>query len=73
MPTTAPGSKVGTLVDPDPSLTRPRSPLDTTAQAGPVLPADDSVPVRVGVAIFGTIIVFGLIMGARNLNRRPAR
>jgi len=31
------------------------------------------VPVRVGVAIFGTIVVFGLIMGARAVNRRPGR
>jgi D-alanyl-D-alanine carboxypeptidase (penicillin-binding protein 5/6) len=25
----------------------------------------------VGVGIVGTVIVFGLIMGARSLNRRP--
>ncbi|OYX08054.1 MAG: hypothetical protein B7Z15_15435, partial [Rhizobiales bacterium 32-66-8] len=34
-------------------------------------PADNSVPVRVGVGIIGTIIVFALIMGARVVNRRP--
>jgi D-alanyl-D-alanine carboxypeptidase (penicillin-binding protein 5/6) len=27
--------------------------------------------VRVGVGIVGSIIVFGLIFGARSLNRRP--
>jgi D-alanyl-D-alanine carboxypeptidase (penicillin-binding protein 5/6) len=31
----------------------------------------DALPVRVGVAFVGTIIVFCLIMGARSLNRRP--
>jgi D-alanyl-D-alanine carboxypeptidase (penicillin-binding protein 5/6) len=29
------------------------------------------MPVRVGVAIIGAIIVFALIMVARSLNRRP--
>jgi serine-type D-Ala-D-Ala carboxypeptidase (penicillin-binding protein 5/6) len=29
------------------------------------------MPVRVGVGIVGSIIVFGLILGARSLNRRP--
>jgi serine-type D-Ala-D-Ala carboxypeptidase (penicillin-binding protein 5/6) len=29
------------------------------------------MPVRVGVAIVGSVIVFGLIMAARSLNRRP--
>ena len=37
----------------------------------PVLPDIDATPVRVGVGIVGSIIVFGLIMGARSLNRRP--
>jgi D-alanyl-D-alanine carboxypeptidase (penicillin-binding protein 5/6) len=30
------------------------------------------MPVRVGVAIVGSIIVLGLILGARSLNRRPS-
>jgi D-alanyl-D-alanine carboxypeptidase (penicillin-binding protein 5/6) len=29
------------------------------------------MPVRIGVAVIGTVIVFGLIMAARSLNRRP--
>jgi D-alanyl-D-alanine carboxypeptidase (penicillin-binding protein 5/6) len=29
------------------------------------------MPIRVGVGVIGSIIVFGLIMGARTLNRRP--
>jgi D-alanyl-D-alanine carboxypeptidase (penicillin-binding protein 5/6) len=41
------------------------------AQAAAILPHADALPVRVGVAVIGTIIVFGLIMAARSLNRRP--
>ncbi|WP_166909298.1 D-alanyl-D-alanine carboxypeptidase family protein [Mycobacterium sp. DL440] len=69
---TPPGTKVGTLVDPDPSL-KPKADEPTAAQAASVLPSADSLPVRVGVAIVGAVIVFLLIMGARSLNRRPVR
>ncbi|MBP2453779.1 D-alanyl-D-alanine carboxypeptidase (penicillin-binding protein 5/6) [Mycolicibacterium lutetiense] len=66
---TAPGTKVGTLVDPDPSLkAKPAEP--SAAQAASVLPPADTLPVRVGVAIVGALIVFMLMMGARSLNRR---
>ncbi|WP_333894362.1 D-alanyl-D-alanine carboxypeptidase family protein [Mycolicibacterium gadium] len=71
---TAPGTKVGTLIEPDPSLLAPKPEAAAGAQAlnaAPVLPNMDATPVRVGVAIVGSIIVFGLIMGARSLNRRP--
>ncbi len=70
---TAPGTKVGTLIEPDPSLvTAPQGGTDDTAvRAAPVLPAADALPVRVGVAFVGTVIVFCLILGARSLNRRP--
>jgi D-alanyl-D-alanine carboxypeptidase (penicillin-binding protein 5/6) len=37
--------------------------------AAPVFTAD-ALPVRVGVAVIGTLIVFGLIMAARSLNER---
>ena len=33
------------------------------------LPDVDAMPVRVGVGVVGTVIVFGLIMGARSMNR----
>lgn len=66
---TPPGTKVGTLVDPDPSLkAKPAEP--SAAQAASVLPPADTLPVRVGVAIVGALIVFMLMMGARSLNRR---
>src|SRR3954453_13677081 len=69
---TAPGTKVGTLIEPDPSLpaTTPDPALNpaTTAASTPDI---DAMPVRVGVGIVGSVIVFGLIMGARSLNRRP--
>ena len=71
---TAPGTKVGTLIEPDPSLLapKPEAANNTAASAasGP-LPDIDTMPVRVGVGIVGSIIVFGLILGARSLNRRP--
>ena len=70
---TAPGTKVGSLIEPDPSLVT--TPLEaatgTPLTAAPALPTPDALPVRVGVAFVGTIIVFCLIMGARSLNRRP--
>jgi D-alanyl-D-alanine carboxypeptidase (penicillin-binding protein 5/6) len=71
---TAPGTKVGGLVDPDPSLTTPAAgPAANPAavQADSPLPTADAMPIRVGVGVIGSIIVFGLIMGARTLNRRP--
>jgi serine-type D-Ala-D-Ala carboxypeptidase (penicillin-binding protein 5/6) len=69
---TPPGTKIGALVDPDPSL-MPKAAGDgaPSTHASPVLPAADAMPVRVGVAVVGTIIVFSLIMVARSLNRRP--
>ncbi|MBP3086163.1 D-alanyl-D-alanine carboxypeptidase [Mycolicibacterium fortuitum] len=70
---TAPGTKVGTLVDPDPSLIAPKREEPTAAQAAALLPPADALPVRVGVAIVGAVIVFMLMMGARSLNRRTVR
>jgi D-alanyl-D-alanine carboxypeptidase (penicillin-binding protein 5/6) len=73
---TPPGTKVGSLVDPDPSLI-PKNPSAAgtpgAAQdvASPMIPPADAVPVRVGVGVVGSIIVFGLILAARSLNRRP--
>src|SRR3954466_7774883 len=69
---TAPGTKVGTLIEPDPSLlaSKPETAPNPTAASTP-LPDIDAMPVRVGVGIVGSVIVFGLIMGARSLNRRP--
>lgn len=64
------GTKVGTLVEPDPSLV-PKPSEGQSSAAGPGLPAAmNELPVRVGVAIVGTMIVFGLILGARSINRR---
>lgn len=69
-----PGTRVGTLIEPDPALAAPRGSTDSpNHQAMMLAPPDDSVPVRVGVGIFGTIVVLGLIMGARAVNRRPGR
>lgn len=70
---TPPGTKVGTLIEPDPSLLDRKPAADTAAgvNAAPMLSDVDAMPVRVGVAVVGAIIVFSLIMGARSLNRRP--
>jgi D-alanyl-D-alanine carboxypeptidase (penicillin-binding protein 5/6) len=71
---TAPGTKVGTLIEPDPSLAVPKvnpAANEVAAQADSPLPVADAMPIRVGVGVTGSIIVFGLIMGARSLNRRP--
>jgi D-alanyl-D-alanine carboxypeptidase (penicillin-binding protein 5/6) len=70
---TPPGTQVGKLVDPDPSLRAPEPVSDpaVAARAANVLPdAVDAGPVRVGVAVVGSVIVFSLIMGARSMNRR---
>ncbi|MGW0162651.1 serine hydrolase [Mycobacterium sp. NPDC003323] len=70
------GTKVGTLIEPDPSLSpeKPEAAPDPTAVAATALPTTvDAVPVRIGVGLVGAIIVFALIMVARSLNRRPQR
>lgn len=71
---TPPGTRVGELIEPDPSLVAPKPEAAAGANAlnaAPMLPAVDATPVRVGVGIVGSIIVFGLIMAARSVNRRP--
>lgn len=74
---TPPGTKIGSLIDPDPSLL-PKDPtavstLDAARDLTSVLPPEDATPVRVGVGVIGSLIVFGLIMGARSMNRRSMR
>lgn len=71
---TEPGTKVGTLIEPDPSLvaTKPDSATaQTITTANAAVPDVNALPVRVGVGVVGAIIVFVLIMCARALNRRP--
>jgi D-alanyl-D-alanine carboxypeptidase (penicillin-binding protein 5/6) len=71
---TAPGTRVGTLIEPDPALVAAKPDADATrnvAQGGPIVSPADALPVRVGVAVFGTLVVFGLMMVARSMNRRP--
>ncbi len=51
---TAPGTKVGTLIEPDPSLVAPKTDpaaSAATAKANAVLPDVDATPVRVGVGV----------------------
>jgi D-alanyl-D-alanine carboxypeptidase (penicillin-binding protein 5/6) len=65
---TAPGTRVGTLIEPDPSVT-PARPDTTNVAAGPILSAD-ALPIRIGVAVVGTVVVFSLMLAARSLNQR---
>jgi serine-type D-Ala-D-Ala carboxypeptidase (penicillin-binding protein 5/6) len=75
---TAPGTRVGTLIEPDPSLVVAKSasnsvpvPGSAEASAAAIVSPADARPVRVGVGVIGTVIVFGLILAARSMNRRP--
>ncbi|MDZ4265896.1 MAG: D-alanyl-D-alanine carboxypeptidase, partial [Mycobacterium sp.] len=53
------------VAKPDPS------PAGTPNNANAGRPDVHAMPVRVGVAVIGSVIVFSLIMCARALNRRP--
>ena len=72
---TAQGTQIGSLIEPDPSLVSAKNnPADRQpngAQAGGLMPSADALPIRVGVAVVGTLIVFGLILVARSMNSRP--
>ncbi len=72
---TPPGTRIGNLIDPDPSLLPPKPDEAAAIKASgtQLLPAADAVPVRVGVGVVGTLVVFSLIMVARAINRRPVR
>ncbi|OSC43039.1 D-alanyl-D-alanine carboxypeptidase family protein [Mycobacterium decipiens] len=70
------GTQIGTLIEPDPSLMasrqdNPAGRLANRDQAAGLMSSADALPVRVGVAVIGAVIVFGLIMVARSMNRRP--
>jgi D-alanyl-D-alanine carboxypeptidase (penicillin-binding protein 5/6) len=67
------GTQVGALIEPDPSLLPAKRDADraTGAQAAGLIPSADELPVRVGVGVVGTVVVFSLIMVARSMNRRP--
>jgi serine-type D-Ala-D-Ala carboxypeptidase (penicillin-binding protein 5/6) len=45
----APGIKVGTLIEPDPSLVAPKPDDVAAAQAAAILPHADALPVRVAL------------------------
>lgn len=69
------GTQVGSLVAPDPSLAPAKGnsvadQLANNAAAG-IMPSANAMPIRVGVGVIGTVIVFSLIMAARSMNRRP--
>ncbi|WP_297792790.1 D-alanyl-D-alanine carboxypeptidase family protein [Mycobacterium sp.] len=70
------GTQVGSLVAPDPSLAPAKHDtaadrIANNAAAGGIIRSADALPVRVGVGVIGSIVVFSLIMAARSMNRRP--
>ncbi|OBK28616.1 D-alanyl-D-alanine carboxypeptidase [Mycobacterium asiaticum] len=70
---TAAGTQVGSLVEPDPSLVTRESPASRAPesnQAAGLMSSADTLPIRVGVAVIGTMVVFGLILVARSMNGR---
>jgi serine-type D-Ala-D-Ala carboxypeptidase (penicillin-binding protein 5/6) len=74
---TAAGTRVGSLIEPDPALA-PKIDAAADRQANPAEAAAfessaESLPVRIGVALVGTLVVFALIMAARSMNRRAVR
>jgi len=60
-------TKIGTLIEPDPSLIPPKP--EAAPDNNPIL-TGDGLPVRIGVAVVGTVIVFSLMLAARSLNQR---
>jgi len=60
-------AKIGTLIEPDPSLIPPKP--EAAPDNNPIL-TGDGLPVRIGVAVVGTVIVFSLMLAARSLNQR---
>ncbi|MGK2881624.1 MAG: D-alanyl-D-alanine carboxypeptidase family protein [Mycobacterium sp.] len=69
---TPPGTTIGNLVEPDTSLMAPQAVQAAAAAQVDVTASTtaDPVPIRVGVAVGGSIIVLGLILAARAMNRR---
>ncbi len=69
------GTQVGTLIEPDPALVSAGRGGAVGPQAEPqaagMISSADALPVRVGVGVIGTLVVFGLIMVARSMNSRP--
>ncbi len=71
---TAQGTQIGSLIEPDPSLMTAKQdapPQASAPQAAGMMSSAESMPVRVGVGVIGSIVVFGLILVARSMNRRP--
>lgn len=64
---TKPDTRIGNLIEPDPSLIppKPEAPPNNTA-----ILTGETLPVRIGVAVVGTVIVFSLMLAARSLNQR---
>jgi len=60
-------TKIGSLIEPDPSLMPPKP--EAAPDNNPIL-AGGGLPVRIGVAVVGTVIVFSLMLAARSLNQR---
>lgn len=64
---TDPGTRIGNLIEPDPALLPPKP---DAAPVSDLAITADGMPVRVGVAVVGAVIILSLIMAARSLNLR---
>lgn len=64
---TDPGTRIGNLIEPDPALLPPKP---DAALVSDLAITADGMPVRVGVAVVGAVIILSLIMAARSLNLR---
>lgn len=64
---TNPGTRIGNLIEPDPALLPPKP---DAALVSDLAITADGMPVRVGVAVVGAVIILSLIMAARSLNLR---
>lgn len=68
------GTEVGSLIEPDPALAsgkdKPANRQPDASQAAGLMSDAEALPVRVGVAVLGAVVVFGLILVARSMNSR---
>ncbi|BCI90829.1 hypothetical protein NIIDMKKI_60350 [Mycobacterium kansasii] len=68
------GTQVGSLIEPDPALAsgkdKPANRQPDASQAAGLMSDAEALPVRVGVAVLGAVVVFGLILVARSMNSR---
>lgn len=78
-----PGTSVGTLVQPDsvgevtstrtavPTLASPPNTASGSSERESSLKSNGDTAIRVGIGVIGALVVLGLVLAARQLNRKP--